>query len=85
MPRPSVGETPMTGAERQAFYCAARAAGAPVIRTRRAADRRSRVQRWNDTITGLVGLQVEYSDWLEALPDNQLGFEMAEAWGAIRF
>lgn len=83
MPRPSVGETPMTGAERQARYRAARAAGAPVIRTRRAADRRSRVQRWNDTITGLVGLQVEYSDWLEALPDNQQDSATAEALRAI--
>ena len=83
MPRPSVGETPMTGAERQARYRAARAAGAPVIRTRRAADRRSRVQRWNDTIAGLVGLQVEYSDWLEALPDNQQDSATAEALRAI--
>ena len=51
MPRPSIGETPMTGAERQARYRAARAAGAPVIRMLRPVDRRSRVQRWNDTET----------------------------------
>jgi len=57
MPRPSLNEEPMTGAERQARYRAAHAAGAPVVRTRRPADRRSRIQRWNDTITAAVKLQ----------------------------
>jgi hypothetical protein len=52
MPRPLVGEEPMTGAERQARYRAVHAAGAPVVRTRRPVDRRSRIQRWNDTIAG---------------------------------
>jgi hypothetical protein len=42
--RPSVGETPMTGAERQARYRTAHAAGAPIIRIRRPANRRSRIQ-----------------------------------------
>ncbi len=37
MPRKSIGETAMTDAERQARYRAARAAGKPVIRVRRAA------------------------------------------------
>ena len=55
MPRPSIGETPMTGAERQARYRAVQAGGAPVIRIRRPADRRSRIQRWNDTIAALDG------------------------------
>ena len=44
----------MTDAERQARYRAARAAGVPVIRIRRPADRRSRIQRWYDTIAALV-------------------------------
>jgi hypothetical protein len=83
MPRPSVGDTAMTGAERQARYRAAHAAGAPVIRTRRAADRRSRIQRWNDTIAALVELQAEYGDWLEALPDNQQDSAIGEALRAI--
>ena len=39
MPRKPIGETAMTDAERQARYRAAHAAGAPVIRTRRPADR----------------------------------------------
>jgi hypothetical protein len=83
MPRPSIGETPMTGAERQARYRAAHAAGAPVVRTRRPADRRSRIQRWNDTIAALTELQVEYGAWLDALPDNQQESATAEALRAI--
>src|ERR1019366_4868155 len=71
MPRKSIGETPMTGAERQARYRPMRAAGAPVIRTRRPTDRRSRIQRWNDTIAAAVELQAEYAGWLDALPENQ--------------
>jgi precorrin-6x reductase len=61
MSRSSIGETPMTGAERQARYRAAHADGVPVIRIRRPADRRSRIQRWNDTIAALMNLQKEYS------------------------
>ena len=83
MPRPSLGETPMTGAERQARYRAAHAAGQPVIRVRRPVDRRSRIQRWNDTISALVDLQVEYAAWLEALPENQQDSAMAETLRAI--
>jgi hypothetical protein len=45
MPRKSIGETAMTGAERQARYRAAHGNGVPVIRFRRPADRRSRIQR----------------------------------------
>lgn len=83
MPRPSIGKTPLTGAERQARYRAAHAAGAPVIRTRRPADRRSRIQRWNDTITDLLELQAEYGAWLDALPDNQQDSATAEALRTI--
>ena len=83
MPRPSLGETPMTGAERQARYRAGHAAGQPVIRVRRPVDRRSRIQRWNDTISALVDLQAEYAAWLEALPENQQDSAMAETLRAI--
>ena len=83
MPRPSISETPMTGAERQARYRAAHAAGAPVVRTRRPADRRSRIQRWNDTIAAALGLQAEYAGWLDALPDNQQDSALADALRAI--
>ena len=83
MPRPLIGETAMTCAERQARYRAAHAAGASVIRIRRPADRRSRIRRWNDTIAGLVDLQAEYAEWLDALPDNQQDSATAEAPRAI--
>jgi hypothetical protein len=83
MPRPLISEIPMTGAERQARYRAAHANGAPVIRIRRPADRRSRIQRWNDTIAALTELQVEYGGWLDALPDNQQDSATAEALRAI--
>jgi len=83
MPRPLIGETPMTDAERQARYRAARAAGVPVARIRRPVDRRHRIQRWRDTIAGLAELQAEYIAWLEALPDNQQDSATAEALRAI--
>jgi uncharacterized membrane protein len=83
MSRPSIHEEPMTGAERQARYRAAHAAGAPVVHTRRPADRRSRIQRWNDTIAAAVELQAEYTAWLDALPDNQQDSALAEALRAI--
>ena len=80
---PSINETPMTGAERQACYRATRAAGVPVIRVRRPTDRRSRIQRWNDTIAAAVELQAEYAGWLDALPENQQDSALAEALRAI--
>jgi hypothetical protein len=83
MPRPSIGDTPMTGAERQARYRAMHANGEPVIRIRRMVDRRSRIQRWHDTIAGLTDLQEEYAAWLEALPANQRDSTTAEALAAI--
>lgn len=83
MPRPSVHEEPMTGAERQARYRAAHPAGTPVVRTRRPVDRRGRRQRWNDTIAALTNLQAEYAAWLDALPDNQQDSTIAEALRTI--
>jgi hypothetical protein len=83
MPRPSIGETAMTGAERQARYRTMHADGAPVIRIRRPADRRGRIQRWNDTIAAAVDLQADYADWLDALPDNLQDSVLAEALCAI--
>jgi hypothetical protein len=70
MPRKPIGERAMTDAERQARYRAARAAEAPVIRTRRPADHRSRAQRWHDAVAELTKLQAQYADWLDALPIN---------------
>ena len=73
----------MTDAGRQARYRAARAAGSPVIRTRRPPDHRGRAKRWNDAIGVLVELQTEYGDWLEALPENLRDGATAEALRAI--
>ena len=83
MPRTPLGDRPMTNAERQARHRAARAAAVPVIRYRRAADHRSRSQRWRDTVAALIALQAEYRAWLEALPDNLQESATAEALQAI--
>jgi hypothetical protein len=83
MPRPSIGDTPMTGAERQARYRATHANSEPVIRIRLTVDRRSRIQRWYDTVAGLTDLQEEYAAWLDALLANQRDSAMAEALRAI--
>jgi hypothetical protein len=83
MARKSIGETAMTDAERQARYRAARAAGVPVIRTRRPADHRGRARRWTDHVAGLVEAQVEYAAWLENLPENLRDSPLADALQAI--
>ena len=83
MPRKSISGIAMTDAERQARYRAARAAGRPVVRTRRALDHRSRAGRWNDNVTALLAAQVEYAAWLDSLPDNLQDSATAEALRAI--
>jgi hypothetical protein len=83
MPAKSIGERAMTDAERQARYRAARASGAPVVRTRRPADHRSRARRWDDTIAELTKLQAEYDAWLQSLPENLQDTATAEALRAI--
>ena len=83
MPRRSIGDTAMTGAERQARYRAAHAAGTPVIRTRRPADHRSRAKRWDDDVASLVAAQIAYAAWLDNLPDSLQDSATAEALRAI--
>ncbi|HMD63053.1 MAG TPA: hypothetical protein VKF83_03650 [Stellaceae bacterium] len=83
MPRKPIGERPMTDAERQARHRAARAAGRPAIRYRRAADQRSRTRRWRDAVSDLLALQAEYQAWLDTLPDNLQEGATAEALQAI--
>ena len=68
MPRKSIGERPMTDAERQARCRAARASGAPAVRMRRPLDHRSRAKRWSDAIAELITLQGQYAAWLENVP-----------------
>jgi len=83
MPPKPLADKPMTNAERQARYRAARAADLPVIHHRRAVDRRSRARRWHDAVAALLALQAEYRAWLEALPDNLQEGATAEALQAI--
>lgn len=83
MPRKPIGDRPMTDAERQARYRAARAAGTPSIRTRRPADHRSRARRWQDAVAELTELQAQYAAWLDALPDNLRDSATAAALQAI--
>jgi hypothetical protein len=83
MPRRPLGDKPMTNAERQARYRAARAADLAVIHYRRAADRRGRARRWHDAVAALLALQAEYRAWLEALPENLQEGATAEALQAI--
>ena len=66
------GEHTLSNAERQARYRARREADqpAPAVRYRRAVDRRSRSQRWNDLVAGLLALQAEYAAWYDVLPDS---------------
>jgi hypothetical protein len=67
MPRKPLGDRPMTNAERQARH---RAALPVVVHYRRAADRRSRAQRWHDAVAVLLALQAEYRAWLQTLPES---------------
>jgi len=83
MPRRPLGDKPMTNAERQARHRAARVAARPVIHYRRAADRRSRAQRWRDAVAELVALQAAYRAWFEALPDSLQDGATAQALQAI--
>jgi hypothetical protein len=66
------GEHPLSNAKRQAGHRARHQAhqATPVIRYRRPADRRSRLQRWHNAVATLVALQTEYAAWYDALPDS---------------
>ena len=84
VPRKSIGERPMTDAERQARCRAGlRASGTPAVRIRRPLDHRSRAKRWCDAISELTTLQGHYAAWLEALPENLQDSATAEALQAI--
>jgi hypothetical protein len=83
MPRKSIGERPMTDAERQARHRALRTAGNPTIRTGRPADRRGRARRWHDAVAELAELQAQYAVWLDALPDNLMDSATADALRAV--
>jgi hypothetical protein len=79
------GEHAQSNAERQAQYRARRQAEqhAPKVRYRQPTDRRSRSQRWYDTVAGLLALHAEYAAWNDALPDSLRDSATAEALQAI--
>ena len=67
-PKPLLGR-PLTPKERQARRRAKLAEGAPKAPApRKAADRRSRPQRWRDAVAELIALQSEYQAWLGSTP-----------------
>ena len=79
------GDQALSNAERQARYRARHTTPAlpAAVRPRRAADRRSRPQRWRDAVSELLSLQAAYADWLAALPDGLRGSSIAESLEAI--
>ena len=78
-----ISDHTMTPAERQARYRAAHADGAPKIKYRKPADRRSRPQRWREAVAELVELQGDYQAWLDSLPDNLAESATAQALRAV--
>jgi hypothetical protein len=83
MPPRTLGDRPMTNAERQARYRVARATARPTIHYRRPAHRHSRAQRWRNAVAELVTLQAEYVQWFEALPAPLHNTATGEALQAI--
>ncbi len=81
--RKPLGDKALSAAERQARFRAAHADGAPKVRYRRPADRRSRPQRWREAVAELVELQGEYQAWRDSLPDNLAESATAEALRAV--
>ena len=77
-PKPLLG-TAMTHAERQARYRARQEQGAPTLRYRKLADRRSRPQRWRDAVAELLEMQDGYQAWLATLPENLADSTTADA------
>lgn len=76
---------PMTPAERQAQYRARRAAAQPppLVHFRRAADRRSRPQRWRDAVAMLVLLQADYAEWRATMPASLADTPTGQALAAM--
>ena len=81
--RKPLGDKALTPAERQARYREAHKDGAPRLRYRKPADRRSRAQRWRDAVAELVTLQEDYRAWLDALPPSLAESSTALALNAI--
>jgi hypothetical protein len=93
MGRTPEGEQALTGAERQARYrerisLVRHLADAPAANQAPAAPRKpprgpTLSRRWDNTVAGLVSLQVAYGRWLEALPAATRDTATGEALQAI--
>lgn len=79
-PKP-LGECALTAAEWQARFRAAHANPALVVkvRYRKPTDRHNRSQRWRDAVAELLGLQADYQQWLDGLPESLADSSTADA------
>jgi len=85
MPRPLIGTTPMSAAQRQARRRAR--LGQQMIDLPAAAPSHPRSpprpRRWAVAVATLIELQGQYQVWLDRLPDNLEGSPLAERLQAI--
>lgn len=74
------GDTVLSNAERQARHRARQQTSQPrSVNKRSTADRRSRVQRWNDAIAAMITIQAECATWFDALPETLRDTDTAAA------
>jgi hypothetical protein len=65
------GDTTLSNAERQARHRARQKTSQPPVMVKRPkADRRSRVQRWDDATATMITIQAECAAWFDALPES---------------
>jgi hypothetical protein len=65
------GDSVLSNTERQARHRARqKAVRPPAVIKRPKADRRSRVQRWDDAGATMITIQAECAAWYEALPES---------------
>ena len=85
MPRPLIGTTPMSAAQRQARRRARLGQHTIAPSTASPSQPRSppRPQRWAAAVATLIELQGQYRDWHDGLPDNLQGSALAERLQAI--
>ena len=83
--RKPMGEKPLTGAERQARYRAKAQEDhrKALDRARRRARNPSRVAQWEEAVETLIGLQEEFQEWQENLPENLASSALAEKLDTI--
>lgn len=85
MPRPLIGTTPMSAAQRQARRRARLGQQTSALPTALPSHPRSppRPRRWAAAVATLIELQGQYRDWQDGLPDNLHGSALADRLQAI--